>query len=155
MVKYSRWGKQKRDRMETLFASYHAVFTMKQTPPPFHYFASAVLSMRNTKKESDGVTARSGTRGVSCILVTHKMLQFLELHWNFNLALRSSSLFSRDVGKQDAGQWRTISPFSQSVLKATACPTVFLCSASWGGCVSVYCCRSCLAGFQQIGLKNI
>ncbi len=38
---------------------------MKHSPPPLVLPASAVLSIRKTEKLSDGVTAMSGTEGVS------------------------------------------------------------------------------------------
>ncbi len=41
---------------------------MKHTPPPLDLPASAVLSIRKTEKLSDGVTAVSGTEGMSQIL---------------------------------------------------------------------------------------
>ncbi len=42
---------------------------MKHTPPPLDLPASAVLSIRKTEKLSDGVTAVSGTEGVSHVSV--------------------------------------------------------------------------------------
>ncbi len=41
----------------------------KHTPPPLVFPASAVLSIRKTEKLSDGVTALSGTEGVSHVSV--------------------------------------------------------------------------------------
>ncbi len=58
--------------------------------------ASADLSIRKTEKLSDGVTAVSGTEGVSHVLVKQKMLQSLMSRWKLILALRSSILFSKD-----------------------------------------------------------
>ncbi len=45
--------------------SHHFLLIMKHTPPPLIFPASAVLSIRKTEKLSDGVTAVSGTEGVS------------------------------------------------------------------------------------------
>ncbi len=69
---------------------------MKHTPPPLFFPASAVLSIRKTEKLSDGVTAVTGTEGVSHVSVKQKMLQSLMSHWKLILALRSSILFSKD-----------------------------------------------------------
>ncbi len=48
---------------------------MKHTPPPLDLPASAVLSIRKTEKLSDGVTAVSGTEGVSHVSVKQMMLR--------------------------------------------------------------------------------
>ncbi len=55
--------------------------------------ASAVLSIRKTEKLSDGVTAVSGTEGVSHVSDKQMMLQSLMSRWKLVLALRSSSTF--------------------------------------------------------------
>ncbi len=51
--------------MEIFLGSHHFLLIMKHTPPPLIFPASAVLSIRKTEKLSDGVTAVSGTEGVS------------------------------------------------------------------------------------------
>ncbi len=66
---------------------------MKHTPPPLDLPASAVLSIRKTEKLSDGVTAMSGTEGVSHVSVKQMMLQSLMSRWKLILALRSSCNF--------------------------------------------------------------
>ncbi len=69
---------------------------MKHTPPPLIFPALAVLSIRKTEKLSDGVTAVSGTEGVSHVSDRQRMLQSLMSRWKLVLALRSSILFSKD-----------------------------------------------------------
>ncbi len=96
MERCSRWGEQERDRMEIFLGSHHFLLIMKHTPPPFFFTASAVLSIRKTEKLSDGVTAVSGTIGVSHVSVKQRMLQSLMSRWKLILALRSSILFSKD-----------------------------------------------------------
>ncbi len=96
MERCSRWGEQERDRMEIFLGSYHFLLIMKHTPPPLVFPASAVLSIRKTEKLSDGVTAVSGTVGVSHVSVKQRMLQSLMSRWKLILALRSSILFSKD-----------------------------------------------------------
>ncbi len=59
-------------------------------------FFRPFLSIRKTEKLSDGVTAVSGTEGVSHVSVKQKMLQSLVSRWKLILALRSSILFSKD-----------------------------------------------------------
>ncbi len=76
--------------------SHHFLLIMKHTPPPLVFPASAVLSIRKTEKLSDGVTAVSGTVGVSHVSVKQRMLQSLMSHWKLILALRSAILFSKD-----------------------------------------------------------
>lgn len=61
------------ERVETLLASHHLLLAMKQNPPYLTLMNSAVLSMWNTEKESDGVTAWSCTVGVSHVSVKHGM----------------------------------------------------------------------------------
>ncbi len=56
---------------------------------------SAVLSIHKTEKLSDGVTAMSGTVGVSHVSVKQRMLQSLMSRWKLILALRSSILVSK------------------------------------------------------------
>ncbi len=51
--------------MEIFLGSHHFLLIKKHTPPPLVFPASAVLSIRKTEKLSDGVTAVSGTVGVS------------------------------------------------------------------------------------------
>ncbi len=80
-------------------------------PPPWF------LSIRKTEKLSDGVTAVSGTEGMSHVSVKQMMLQSLMSRWKLILALRSSILFSKD--------W-TVSPFPRSVANTSAISTVFL-----------------------------
>ncbi len=96
MERCSRCGEQERDRMEIFLGSHHFLLIMKHTPPPLVFPASAVLSIRKTEKLSDGVTAVSGTVGVSHVSVKQKMLQSLMSRWKLILALRSSILFSKD-----------------------------------------------------------
>ncbi len=69
MDRCSRWGEQDRDREEIFLGSHHFLLVMKHTPPPLDLPASAVLSIRKTEKLSDGVTAVSGTEGVSHVSV--------------------------------------------------------------------------------------
>ncbi len=76
--------------------SHHFLLIMKHTPPPLVFPALAVLSIRKTEKLSDGVTAVSGTVGVSHVSVKQNMLQSLMSHWKLILALRLSILFSKD-----------------------------------------------------------
>ncbi len=87
---------QGRDRMEIFLGSHHFLLIMKHTPPPSVFPASAVLSIRKTEKLSDGVTAVSGTVGVSHVSVKQRMLQSLMSRWKLFLALRLSILFSKD-----------------------------------------------------------
>ncbi len=96
MERCYRWGKQEQDRMEIFLGSHHFLLIMKHTPPPLVFLASAVLSIRKTEKLSDGVTAVSGTIGVSHVSVKQRILQSLMSHWKLILALRSSILFSKD-----------------------------------------------------------
>ncbi len=96
MERCSRWGEQEHDRMEIFLGSHHFLLIMKHTPPPLFFPASAVLSIRKTEKLSDGVTAVSGTVGVSHVSVKQRMLQSLMSRWKLILALRSSILFSKD-----------------------------------------------------------
>ncbi len=96
MERCSRWDEQERDRTEIFLGSHHFLLIMKHTPPPLVFPASAVLSIRKTEKLSDGVTAVSGTEGVSHVSVKQKMLQSLMSCWKLILALRSSILFSKD-----------------------------------------------------------
>ncbi len=77
MERCSRWGEQERDRMEIFLGSHHFLLIKKHTPPPLFFPASADLSIRKTEKLSDGVTAVSGTVGVSHVSVKQKMLQSL------------------------------------------------------------------------------
>ncbi len=96
MERWSRWGEQEHYRMEIFLGSHHFLLIMKHTPPPLFFPASAVLSIRKTEKSSDGVTAVTGTFGVSHVSVKQRMLQSLMSHWKLMLALRSSILFSKD-----------------------------------------------------------
>ncbi len=82
--------------MEIFLGSHYFLLIMKHTPPPLVFPASAVLSIRKTEKLSDGVTAVSGTVGVSHVSVKQRMLQSLMSRWKLILALRSSILFSMD-----------------------------------------------------------
>ncbi len=82
--------------MEIFLGSHHFLLIMKHTPPPLIFPASAVLSVRKTEKLSDGVTAVSGTEGVSHVSDKQRMLQSLMSRWKLVLALRSSILFSKD-----------------------------------------------------------
>ncbi len=82
--------------MDIFLGSHHFLLIMKRTPPPLDLPASAVLSIRKTEKLSDGVTAVSGTEGVSHVSVKQMMLQSLMSRWKLILALRSSNLFSKD-----------------------------------------------------------
>ncbi len=61
--------------MEMFLGSHHFLLMKKHTPPPLVFPASAVLSIRKTEKLSDGVTALSGTEGVSHVSVKQMMLQ--------------------------------------------------------------------------------
>ncbi len=96
MDRCSRRGEPESDRMEMLLGSHHFLLIIKHTSPPLVLPASAVLSIRKTEKLSDGVTAVSGTVGVSHVSVKQRMLQSLMSHWKLILALRSSILFSKD-----------------------------------------------------------
>ncbi len=96
MERCSRWGEQERDRMEMFLGSHHFLLMKKHTPPPLFFPASAVLSIRKTEKLSDGVTALSGTEGVSHVSDKQMMLQSLMSRWKLILALRSSILLSKD-----------------------------------------------------------
>ncbi len=82
--------------MEIFLGSHHFLLIMKHTPPPLFFPASAVLSIRKTEKLSDGVTAVSGTVGVSHVSVKQRMLQSLMSRWKLILALGLSILFSKD-----------------------------------------------------------
>ncbi len=82
--------------MEIFLGSHHFLLIMKHTPPTLVLPTSVVLSIRKTKKLSDGVTAVSGTEVVSHFSVKQRMLQSLMSHWKLILALRSSILFSMD-----------------------------------------------------------
>ncbi len=55
--------------MEIFLGPHHFLLIKKHTPPPLVFPASDVLSIRNTEKLSDGVTAVSGTVGVSHVSV--------------------------------------------------------------------------------------
>ncbi len=79
--------------MEMLLGSHHFLLIMKHTHPPLVFPALVVLSIHKTKKLSDGVTAVSGTEGVSHVSVKQRMLLSC---WKLILALRSSILFSKD-----------------------------------------------------------
>ncbi len=57
--------------------SHHFLLIIKHTPPPLFFPASAVLLIRKTEKLSDGLTAVSGTDGVSHVSVKQRMLQSL------------------------------------------------------------------------------
>ncbi len=67
-----RAGARQNGRMEMFLGSHHFLFMKKHTPPPLVFPASAVLSIRKTEKLSDGVTALSGTKGVSHVSVKPK-----------------------------------------------------------------------------------
>ncbi len=82
--------------MEILLGSHHFLLIKKHTPPPLVSPASGVLSIRKTEKLSDGVTAVSGTEGLSHVSVKQRMLQSIMSRWKLILALRSSILFSKD-----------------------------------------------------------
>ncbi len=82
--------------MEMLLGSHHLLMIMKHTAPPLVLPGSAVLSIRKTEKLSDGITAVSGTEGVSHVSVKQRMLQSLMSRWKLILALRLSILFSKD-----------------------------------------------------------
>ncbi len=99
--------------MEIFLGLHHFLLIMKHTPPLLVLLASTVLSIRKTEKLSDGVTAVSGTEGVSHVSVKQRMLQSLMYHWKLILALRSSILFSKDwtLLSRILGKRRTVSPF--------------------------------------------
>ncbi len=78
-------GEQERDRMEIFLGSHHFLLIMKHTPPPLIFPVSAVLSIRKTEKLSDGVTAVSGTEGVSHVSDKQRMLQSLMSRWKLVL----------------------------------------------------------------------
>ncbi len=107
MERCSRWGEQERDREEIFLGSHHSLLIMKHTPPPLDLPASAVLSIRKTEKLSDGVTAVSGTEGVSHVSDKLMMLQSLMSRWKLILALRLSILFSKDwtLASRRGGLW--------------------------------------------------
>ncbi len=79
--------------MEIFLGSHHFLLIMKHTPPPLIFPASAVLSIRKTEKLSDGVTAVSGTEGVSQVSDKQRMLQSL-MH-NFCLNYASFTIFKK------------------------------------------------------------
>ncbi len=108
--------------MEIFLGSHHFLLIMKHTPPPLFFPASAVLSIRKTEKLSDGVTAVSGTVGVSHVSVKQRMLQSLMSRWKLILALRSSILFSKDWTLAS----RILGSFPQSVADSSTSPAVFL-----------------------------
>ncbi len=110
--------------MEIFLGSHHFLLIMKHTPPPLIFPASAVLSIRKTEKLSDGVTAVSGTEGVSHVSDKQRMLQSLMSRWKLVLALRSSILL--DICEQNTRERRAVSPVSQSVTNSSASPAVFL-----------------------------
>ncbi len=88
--------------MEIFLGSHHFLLIMKHTPPALVLLASAVLSIRKTEKFSDGLTAMSGTEGVSHVSDKQRMVQSLMSRWKLILALRSSkdwTLASRILGR--------------------------------------------------------
>ncbi len=112
--------------MEIFLESHHFLLIKKHTPPPLFFPASADLSIRKTEKLSDGVTAVSGSVGVSHVSVKQKMLQSLMSRWKLILALRSSILFSKDwTLASRILERRAVSPFPQSVAYSSASPAVF------------------------------
>ncbi len=97
---------------------------MKHTPPPLVLLASAVLSIRKTEKLTDGVTAVSGTEGVSHVSAKQRMSQSLMSYWKLILALRSSMRSSMRP--------RNVSPVPQSFADSSVFPTVLLDPSSPG-----------------------
>ncbi len=83
--------------MDIFLGSHHFLLSMKHTPPPLVLPAQAVLSIHKTEKLSDGITAVSGTEGVSHVSDKQRMLQSLMSRWKLFLALRSSILISKDL----------------------------------------------------------
>ncbi len=79
---------------------------MKHTPPPLDLPASAVLSIRKTEKLSDGVTAVSGTEGVSHVSVKQMMLQSLMSRWKTNPGSKIVHLIIQglDISEQMLGK---------------------------------------------------
>ncbi len=71
--------------MEMFLGSHHFLLMKKHTPPPLVFPASAVLSIRKTEKLSDGVTALSGTEGVSHVSVKLMSFWFCVLKMNEGL----------------------------------------------------------------------
>ncbi len=67
--------------MEIFLGLHHFLLIMRHTPPPLILPDSAVLSIRKTEKLSDGVTAVSGTEGVSHVSDKQRMLQSLMSRW--------------------------------------------------------------------------
>ncbi len=126
------------DRMEIFLGSHHFLLIMKQTPPPLFFPALAVLSIRKTEKLSDGVTAVSGTVGMSHVSVKQRMLQSLMSRCKLILALRSSILFSKDwtlasriLGR--GGLW-ALSSVCCGFQHVSRCVSFASCSYSGGHC---------------------
>ncbi len=84
--------------MEIFLGSHHFLLIMKHTPPPLVLPASAVLPIRKKEKLSDGVTAVSGTVGVSHVLVKQRMLQSLMSHWKL-IPTKTAFFHIRNIAK--------------------------------------------------------
>ncbi len=89
--------------MEMLLGSHHFLLIVKHTPPPLVLPASAVLSIRKTEKLSDGLTALSGTEGMSHVSDKQRMLQSLMSRWKLILALKIVHLILQglDISEQN------------------------------------------------------
>ncbi len=122
--------------MEILLGSHHFLLIMKHTPPLLVLPASGVLSISKTEKLSDGVTAVSGTEGVSHVSVKQRMLQSLMSRWKLILALRSSILFSKDWTFASRILWTVdCEPFSSvccGFQRVSRCVSFASCSYSGG-----------------------
>ncbi len=113
--------------MEIFLGSHHFLLIMKHTPPPLIFPASAVLSIRKTEKLSDGVTAVSGTEGVSHVSDRQRMLQSLMSRWKLVLAKIVHLIFQGlDICEQNTGERGAVSFVSQSVTDSSASSAVFL-----------------------------
>ncbi len=82
--------------MEIFLGSHHFLLIMKHTHSPLDLPALAVLTIRKTKKLSDGVKAVSGTEVVSHVSDKQRILQSPLSRWKLILALRLSILFAKD-----------------------------------------------------------
>ncbi len=90
--------------MEILLGSHHFLLIMKHTPPPLVLPASGVLgcSVRLiTEKLSDGVTAVSGTEGMSHVSVKQRMLPYVPLETYPGSKIVHLILQGLDIHKQN------------------------------------------------------
>lgn len=129
MVRYPRWGEQEQDRVETLFALHHIVFTMKQTPPALDLFATAIVLMRNTEMESPLDPLPGGSATFPWNVVYCSFLR----HAETSTSPLGHPVYSLETGCSRARCWGVAcNVLVSSVCFGRACPTVFLCSSPWG-----------------------